>query len=82
MSLYISLYTFAFVWCQNFFYLNFLHDLEMGVKGLLPNLKVAIKEKINIEEFKGSTVAVDTYGWIYRGACGCSTRAWKPHMGE
>jgi exonuclease 1 len=51
---------------------SFLYDLEMGVNGLLPFLKEAITPKVYIKEFRGSTVAVDTYGWIYRGAYSCA----------
>jgi exonuclease 1 len=44
----------------------------MGVTGLLPFLKEAITPKVYIKESRSSTVAVDTYGWIYRGAFGCA----------
>ena len=39
----------------------------MGISGLLPFLKEA-SISVNIKDFEGSTVAVDTYCWIYRGA--------------
>ena len=44
---------------------------KMGISGLLPFLKEA-STSVNIKEFQGSTVAVDTYCWIYRGAFGCA----------
>ncbi len=43
----------------------------MGISGLLPFLKDAI-ESVNISQFEGCTVAVDTYCWIYRGAFSCA----------
>jgi exonuclease-1 len=43
----------------------------MGISGLLPFLKEA-STNVNIRQFEGSTVAIDTYCWIYRGAFGCA----------
>lgn len=43
----------------------------MGISGLLPFLKDA-STSVNIKQFEGSTVAVDTYCWIYRGAFSCA----------
>ncbi len=43
----------------------------MGISGLLPFLKDATTT-VNIKQFEGSTVAVDTYCWIYRGAFSCA----------
>lgn len=43
----------------------------MGISGLLPFLKDATTA-VNIKQFEGSTVAVDTYCWIYRGAFSCA----------
>ena len=43
----------------------------MGISGLLPFLKDALVN-VNIRQFEGQTVAVDTYCWIYRGAFGCA----------
>jgi exonuclease-1 len=43
----------------------------MGIKGLLKFASEAI-ENININQCQGSTIAVDTYGWIYKGAFSCS----------
>lgn len=43
----------------------------MGISGLLPFLKEA-STSVNIKQFEGSTVAVDTYCWIYRGAFSCA----------
>ena len=43
----------------------------MGISGLLPFLKDATTNA-NIRDFKGCTVAIDTYCWIYRGAFSCA----------
>lgn len=43
----------------------------MGISGLLPFLKDALVN-VNVRQFEGQTVAVDTYCWIYRGAFGCA----------
>ncbi len=43
----------------------------MGITGLLPFLKDA-STNVNIKQFQGQTVAVDTYCWIYRGAFSCA----------
>ncbi|CAF0844666.1 unnamed protein product [Brachionus calyciflorus] len=43
----------------------------MGISGLLPFLKEA-STTVNIKQFEGHTVAVDTYCWIYRGAFSCA----------
>jgi exonuclease-1 len=43
----------------------------MGISGLLPFLKEALVN-VNVRQFEGQTVAVDTYCWIYRGAFGCA----------
>jgi exonuclease-1 len=41
----------------------------MGITGLLPLLP---KTKVNIKDNPGYTVAIDTYGWIYKGAYACA----------
>ena len=43
----------------------------MGISGLLPFLKDAT-ETVNIRQFEGYVVAIDTYCWIYRGAFSCA----------
>ena len=43
----------------------------MGISGLLPFLKDA-STPVNIKQFEGATVAVDTYCWIYKGAFSCA----------
>ena len=43
----------------------------MGIAGLLPFLKASTTQ-VNIRQFEGQTVAVDTYCWIYRGAFSCA----------
>jgi len=43
----------------------------MGISGLLPSVKAATSN-VNIKQFEGSTVAVDTYCWIYKGAFSCA----------
>ena len=45
----------------------------MGIAGLLPFLNKASR-KTNISEFKGCTVAVDTYCWLHRGAFACADK--------
>ncbi|KAJ6825795.1 putative exonuclease 1 isoform X1 [Iris pallida] len=48
----------------------------MGIHGLLPLLK-SIMVPIGMEELRGSTVAVDTYSWLHKGAFSCSTHLCK-----
>jgi exonuclease-1 len=43
----------------------------MGISGLLPFLKDA-STNVNIRDYAGCTVAIDTYCWIYRGAFSCA----------
>jgi hypothetical protein len=43
----------------------------MGISGLLPFLKDA-STSVNIRDYTGCTVAIDTYCWIYRGAFSCA----------
>ena len=45
----------------------------MGITGLLPYLKKASK-KTNLSEFKGCSVAVDSYCWLHRGAFSCAEK--------
>ena len=42
----------------------------MGIQGLLPLLK-DITKKQHIKDFKKCTVAIDGYGWLYKGAYCC-----------
>jgi exonuclease-1 len=42
----------------------------MGIKGLLKFLKSAERD-VNIQSFRGKTVAVDGYCWLHRGAHSC-----------
>ena len=46
---------------------------EMGIQGLLPFLKKASRQS-NIKEFKGCTVAIDSYCWLHRGAFACAEK--------
>ncbi|XP_067120008.1 exonuclease 1 isoform X2 [Centruroides vittatus] len=48
----------------------------MGIQGLLPFLKKAKKE-VNIKNFSGCTVAVDTYCWLHKGAFSCAEKLAK-----
>ncbi|XP_022095679.1 exonuclease 1-like [Acanthaster planci] len=48
----------------------------MGIQGLLPFLKDAT-HRINVRQYSGYTVAVDTYCWIHRGAFGCAMQLAK-----
>ncbi|CAG9855138.1 unnamed protein product [Phyllotreta striolata] len=43
----------------------------MGITGLLPFLQKATKP-CHISEFRGSTVAIDTYCWLHKGATACT----------
>lgn len=43
----------------------------MGVTGLLQQLK-DIQEKSSLSQYKGQTLAVDTYGWLHRGLILCA----------
>jgi len=48
-------------------------DTVMGIQGLLPFLKKASRQS-NIKEFKGCTVAIDSYCWLHRGAFACAEK--------
>lgn len=43
----------------------------MGITGLLPFLEKATKP-CHVSEFRGSTVAIDTYCWLHKGANSCA----------
>ncbi|CAL7945753.1 unnamed protein product [Xylocopa violacea] len=45
----------------------------MGITGLLPFIEKASR-KTNINEFAGSTVAIDSYCWLHRGAFSCADK--------
>lgn len=45
----------------------------MGITGLIPFLEKA-SSKINISSLKGSTVAIDTYCWLHKGAFACAEK--------
>ncbi len=47
------------------------HGAEMGISGLLPNLK-SVTERIPITSLRGKTVAVDAYCILHKGAYSCS----------
>ncbi|OIW19263.1 hypothetical protein TanjilG_20388 [Lupinus angustifolius] len=48
----------------------------MGIHGLLPQLK-SIMVPIHIKDLNGSSVAIDTYSWLHKGALSCSTNLCK-----
>ncbi|KAM9323845.1 exonuclease 1 [Gastrophryne carolinensis] len=48
----------------------------MGIQGLLQFLKEA-SEPINVKQYKGQTVAVDTYCWLHKGAFACADKLAK-----
>ncbi|KAG5308506.1 EXO1 Exonuclease, partial [Pseudoatta argentina] len=50
----------------------------MGITGLLPFLEKSSR-KMNIKEFSGGTVAIDSYCWLHKGAFSCAE---KLMMGE
>ncbi|RLV95101.1 Exodeoxyribonuclease 1 [Spathaspora sp. JA1] len=43
----------------------------MGVTGLLPNLK-EIQQAGTLERYRGTTLAIDTYGWLHRSVVSCA----------
>lgn len=43
----------------------------MGITGLLPFLETATRP-CHISEFRGATVAIDTYCWLHKGANACA----------
>ncbi|XP_063892903.1 exonuclease 1 [Helicoverpa armigera] len=45
----------------------------MGITGLLPFIEKA-SERINVSEFNGCTVAIDSYCWLHRGAFACAEK--------
>ncbi|CAH2091406.1 unnamed protein product [Euphydryas editha] len=45
----------------------------MGITGLIPFLEKASR-KTNVSEFSGSTVAIDTYCWLHKGAFACADK--------
>ncbi|KAM6956611.1 exonuclease 1 [Aplochiton taeniatus] len=48
----------------------------MGITGLLQFIKDA-SEPISIKQYKGQTVAVDTYCWLHKGAFSCAEKLAK-----
>ena len=44
----------------------------MGIQGLWPVLK-STRENVHISDLDGTTLAVDGYGWMHRGAHACAT---------
>ncbi|XP_068105390.1 exonuclease 1 isoform X2 [Hyperolius riggenbachi] len=48
----------------------------MGIQGLLQFLKEA-SQPINVKQYKGQTVAVDTYCWLHKGAFACAEKLAK-----
>ncbi|XP_072285749.1 exonuclease 1 isoform X2 [Pyxicephalus adspersus] len=48
----------------------------MGIQGLLQFLKEA-SEPISVKQYKGQTVAVDTYCWLHKGAFACAEKLAK-----
>jgi len=51
----------------------FVDCAVMGIHGLLPYVKKASRQS-NIKEFKGCTVAIDSYCWLHRGAFACAEK--------
>lgn len=46
-------------------------DAEMGITGLLPNLK-DIQNPVSLQKFEGCTLGIDGYAWLHRAACSCA----------
>ena len=44
----------------------------MGITGLLPFVKKSTRE-VNLRTFSGSTVAIDVYSWMHKGAFACAS---------
>ncbi|PRP87821.1 exonuclease 1-like [Planoprotostelium fungivorum] len=44
----------------------------MGISGLLPILS-SITRDVHLNDYQGLTAAIDMYGWLHRGAYGCSS---------
>ncbi|CAK1550619.1 unnamed protein product [Leptosia nina] len=45
----------------------------MGITGLIPFIEKASR-RANINEFSGSTVAIDSYCWLHKGAFACADK--------
>ncbi|KAJ0178467.1 hypothetical protein K1T71_006290 [Dendrolimus kikuchii] len=45
----------------------------MGITGLIPFLEKASR-KVNVNEFSGCTVAIDSYCWLHKGAFSCADK--------
>ncbi|XP_028163751.1 exonuclease 1 [Ostrinia furnacalis] len=45
----------------------------MGITGLIPFLEKASR-RANVSEFSGSTVAIDSYCWLHKGAFACADK--------
>ena len=45
----------------------------MGITGLLPFLKKSSRPA-HVKEFKGQSVAIDSYCWLHKGAFGCAEK--------
>jgi len=45
----------------------------MGISGLIPFLKKASRV-VNVADFKGATVAIDSYCWLHKGAFSCAEK--------
>ena len=43
----------------------------MGIQGLHQILKPAVKS-VNVQDYKGTTAAIDIMVWLYKGAYSCS----------
>ena len=43
----------------------------MGITGLLPYLRSFV-QKVNLEFFRGQTLAVDGYSWLHKGVYSCA----------
>lgn len=59
-------------WCLICDIIGFDEEIViMGITGLLPFLEKATRN-CNISEFRGSTVAIDSYCWLHKGATACA----------
>lgn len=45
----------------------------MGITGLIPFLEKATR-KVTLKDLRGSTVGIDTYCWLHKGAISCADK--------
>lgn len=48
-------------------------QIIMGIQGLIPFLEKSSRV-VNISQYSGCTVAIDTYCWLHKGAFSCADK--------